>query len=150
MRILFCLPGSAPRRQIHFPCTLLCKLWCFQIQSNPWHYTEKQIGFWKTVKFLYMLKENKNRPSSASERKQKFFIIFRRTNIYRLTANVSVSRDYYTYVKKNMNRENETTEIEWVLANCGDRFIKLRPEKEKWVRAHLKTSVQLVSLFRGW
>lgn len=59
-----------------------------------------------------MLKENKNKPTSASERKQKFFIIFPRTNICRLTANVCVSRDYYTYVKKNMNRENETTEIE--------------------------------------
>lgn len=74
---------------------------------------------------------------------------FPRANIYRLTANVCVSRDYYTYVKKNMNRENETTEIEWALTNCGDRFIKLRTEKEKWVRVHLKTSVQLVILFRG-
>lgn len=39
--------------------------------------------------------------------------------------------NYYTYVRKNMNRENETTEIEWALTDCGDRFIKLRPEKEK-------------------
>lgn len=46
-----------------------------------------------------------------------------------------------------MNRENETTEIEWALTNCGDKFIKLRPEKEKWV--NLKISVWLVVLFRG-
>lgn len=74
---------------------------------------------------------------------------FPRANIYRLTANVCVSRDYYTYVKKNTSRENDTTEIEWALTNCGDRFIKLKPEKEKWVRAHFKTSVRLVILFRG-
>lgn len=59
---------------------------------------------------------------------------------------MGLSRDYYTYMKKSMNRENETTEIEWALINCGDRFTKLRSEKEKWV--HLKTSVQLVNLFR--
>lgn len=91
------------------------------------------------------LKKRKAR-KKPSERKQKFFIIFSQENIRRLTASVHASRDYFTYVTKNMNRENETTEIEWPLTKCGDRFVKLRPDKEKWV--YLKTSVWLVILFR--